>query len=377
MSTQHGFDARGTGAATVDPDALVRRRAEREERAAKEAHEREMRARSAAGIADTVWHTAKAAGPDHPYLMRKGVQPVDTLREIAFDELAALIGHTPKRRDEPLAGRILIAPVYVDGKLSTIEMIDGDGRKSALKGGAKAGGYWTAQAMPDAPEVVLIAEGVATALSASQCAGYPAIASLSVGQMDAAVRAMRGRYPDAALVLLADLDNATGEPHPTAVKAAQALGVHLAVPVFDGGRQPNQTDFNDMHVARGTAYVKATIDAALANGTSDDVQRVDTSDDDAGYKLSGTPRPRFEVSDAGVSFVGVEYSTQADKRVEKARLWLSDRIDIVGRGEDDAGRAYRILRWRSRGSGGTRTTAFPLSSIAYGNCRASMKCRSS
>ena len=281
---EHGFDSRG-GAPTVDPAEFERRRAERGRRTAKEAEEREKSASHAATLALAVWSAASPAGADHPYLTRKGVQPVDTLREIDAGKLAALIGYQPKRGDDPLAGRILIAPVKVGGKLSTLEMIDGDGRKSALAGGVKAGGYWAAHKLPDAPNVVLIAEGVATARSACQCTGYPAIASLSVGQMEVAARAMRERYPDASLVLLADLDKVSGEPHETAVTAAQALGARLAVPAFEGDRQPDQTDFNDMHAARGAEAVKAAIDAVLAlpkvNAAPVSTAEPDASADDA------------------------------------------------------------------------------------------------
>jgi putative DNA primase/helicase len=259
---EHGFDSR-SGASPVDADELARRRVEREQRAVKEAEEREAKARNAATLAAAVWAKATAAGADHPYLMRKGVQPVETLREIDAGKLAALIGYSPKRGDDLLSGRALIAPVKVGGKLSTLEMIDGDGRKSALAGGVKAGGYWAAQPMPEAPDAVLIGEGVATALSGNQCSGHPAIASLSVGQLEAAARAMIERYPDAIPVMLADLDKTTGEPHPVAVKAAQSVGARLAVPDFGADREASQTDFNDMHVARGSDAVKAAIDAAL------------------------------------------------------------------------------------------------------------------
>jgi putative DNA primase/helicase len=228
-----------------------------------------MRASRAAKLAETVWRAAQAASADHPYLTRKGVAPVDTLREMDAEKLAALIGYQPKRGDDLLAGRILIAPVKISGKLSTLEMIDGDGRKSALTGGVKTGGYWATQKLTVSPKLVLIAEGVATALSASQCTGYPAIASLSVGQMEVAAKAIREHHPEASLVLLADLDKATGEPHLTAVKAAQSLDVCLAAPDFGGVRPEGATDFNDLHVARGAEVVKACIEAARIPDTGD------------------------------------------------------------------------------------------------------------
>ena len=67
-----------------------------------------------------------------------------------------------------LAGRLIVAPVKVGARLSTLELIDEAGRKSALAGGQKGGGYWAAQKLPDGDGTglhVLIAEGISTALS--------------------------------------------------------------------------------------------------------------------------------------------------------------------------------------------------------------------
>jgi putative DNA primase/helicase len=333
---ENGFEARSSNASLVaDPGALERRRAEREQRAAKEAGEREARARNAATLAVAVWNRATPAGADHPYLMRKGVQPSDTLREIDAGKLEALIGYQPKRGEDLLTGRILIAPVRVGGKLSTLEMIDGDGRKSALAGGVKAGGYWAAQKLPEAPDALLIAEGVATALSASQCGGHPAIASLSVGQMESAAQAIHERYPDAALAMLADLDKATGEPHPTAVAAAQSVGARLAVPDFGVTREPDQTDFNDMHVSRGVDAVKAVINAALVAEPVQPTEKTDSgvsnqaasdapvdaaeTDDEAITRLAGLSPMQFDrVSKAEAKRMGVKVST-LEKMVKEAR----------------------------------------------------------
>lgn len=358
IARSYGFNPASHAAPIIDANEAERRCAERERRAAKESQRRETRALAAAGMAETVWRAASPASDDHPYLACKGVRPVETLREVDAGKLAALVGYQPKRGDEPLAGRVLVAPVMADGKLSTIEMIDGDGRKSALAGGVKAAGFWAAQAMPETLDVLMIGEGVSTTLSSSQCTGYPAIAALSVGGMMAVAKAMRERYPDASLVLLADLDKATGKAHEMAVKAAQAVGARLAVPDFGETRQPDQTDLNDMHSARGADAVKAAIEAALVDRVGLGAQH-DTSPDD-GDESVNDPQPRYVVSDDGIFHVGIEYSRKAGGYVEKPPLRLSDRIDIVGRGEDDAGSSYRILRWRSRGSGSTRTIAFPL-----------------
>jgi putative DNA primase/helicase len=361
VAIEHGFDARGTGAATVDPDELVRRRAEREDRVARDARERETRALAAAGLAETVWRTATAVSAGNSYLVRKGVQPVDTLREIDAGKLAALIGYQPKRGDDLLTGRILIAPVKVGGKLSTLEMIDGRGRKSALAGGVKVGGYWAAQAMPDAPEVLLIAEGVATALSASQCTGYPAIAALSVGQMEAAARAVHELCPSAVLVMLADLDKTTGEPHETAVKAAQSVGTKLAAPDFGVTCEPGQTDFNDMHAVRGAEALKAVIDVAIAAPTYPVNSEGQPASDDA--PASTAKEAHYAVINGGLCFVNTKLDRETGEVTYTAPMWLCDPLEVLGSGRDDAGRQYRLLQWRRQGSGETIRLAMPSADI--------------
>lgn len=237
-------------------------------RLAREAEEAQRRT-EAASKATRLWSAGTPARPDHPYLLRKRVAPTETLRELSADDVALVIGYAPRAKGERLADRVLLAPVKVGGKLSTIEMIDGDGRKSALAGGAKSGGFWAAQAVLDGDgRCILIAEGVATALSAREATGHPAIAALSAGQLAAAARAMRERYPAALLVILADV-LASGEPDPRAVEAARATGAALAVPDFGADRPEGATDFNDMAAHRGLEAVKRAVEAAIASARAE------------------------------------------------------------------------------------------------------------
>src|SRR5450755_125991 len=139
----------------------------------------ERRQAEASTKAETIWKAASPALPDNPYLARKQVLPVATLRELAAGDVAALLGYAPKSGGEALAGRLIVAPVKVGVRLSTLELIDEAGRKSAIAGGQKAGGYWAAQKLPNGDGAglrLLIAEGIATALSAQAATGCPVIA---------------------------------------------------------------------------------------------------------------------------------------------------------------------------------------------------------
>ncbi|HRH12858.1 MAG TPA: PriCT-2 domain-containing protein, partial [Azonexus sp.] len=154
------------------------------------ARERAETAKKAAAILKA----ATEAQADHPYLVRKRVSPVATLREIDAGAAAAILSYAPKSGGNALAGRLLVVPVKQGDGLSTLELIDGDKRKAALPGrGSKAGGYWATERLPDgdgAGLTLIIGEGVATVLSANEATGHPAIAALSSGNLPTVAKAM-------------------------------------------------------------------------------------------------------------------------------------------------------------------------------------------
>ena len=225
--------------------------------------EESKRREEAAVKAVAIWKAAKSVTADHPYLTRKSISPVEALREIGADKAAAILGYSPKSRGEALHGRLLVIPVKVGKSLSTLELIDSDGRKSALYGGAKRGGYWAAQPLPGGNGAglrLLIGEGMATVLSAKEASGHPAIAALSCGNLPTIAKAMRERYPAAEIVILADLGNG----HSDAETAARSVGGRLALPDFGDDRPDGASDFNDMAKLCGVEAVKRTISSAIA-----------------------------------------------------------------------------------------------------------------
>ncbi len=249
------------------PEEVAERRRVNAERAAQEEARLASERAQAAKKSAAVWKAAGEAKADHPYLVRKRVSPVATLREIDAGAAAAILGYASKSSGEHLAGRLLVAPVKVGDGLSTLELIDETGRKSAVYGGAKAGGHWAAQPLPDGLDTLLIAEGVATVLSAKKATGHPAIAALSAGNLSAVAKAMHERYPSAALVILADLVKATGAPDPHAVEAARSVGGKLAIPDFGPERPPGMTDFNDLDALCGPEAVgRAITNASKPDG---------------------------------------------------------------------------------------------------------------
>ena len=254
---QHGFDLRRAHypdqmSTVLAPSAEVLAQRERE------AARREARHAAVAREAASIWDWARPVGPAHPYLERKHLDPMDTLRELDALELRALLGYAPASEEETLAGRVLLVPVW-NGPLSTLELIDERGLKSSLAGGVKKGGYWmTEPALVPAGEssLILIAEGMATALSASRATGWFAVAALSSGNLSPVATSLRERYPDADLVVLGE----PGRGETQARQAAEAARAHVAWPQFAADARiddkvPN--DFSDMAVLSGFEAVGA------------------------------------------------------------------------------------------------------------------------
>ena len=168
------------------PEEIAERQRSMAERAGKEAaamaRERANTAKSAAAL----WKVATEAKADHPYLVRKCVPPVATMRELATAAAVAILGYRPKSGSDALFGRLLVVPVKRGDGLSTLELIDENGRKATLAGrGTKVGACWSAQQMPDSdgPEPLQIFEGVATALSGKEANGSLSISALSASNL--------------------------------------------------------------------------------------------------------------------------------------------------------------------------------------------------
>ena len=332
--------------------------------------DREEKQAQAARKALELWKTSPPAKADHPYLKRKGVMPTQTLREASEKLVKSVLGYSPKSDGRLLSGRILVVPVKVGEKLSTIELIDENGLKTALAGGAKSGGFWCSAPLEkgvDSPKSILVAEGIATALSASEATGYPSVASLSVGNMGKTALAIKKRFPESKIVILADLDKSTGQAHQQAQKAAESAGAILIAPDFGQERQPHETDFNDMHASKGLEAVsKRILDAVNHAAASDDApggkvlsrtkSKSPRKSDETAYfsYLNG----RFEVDDEGVRF--------AEKRDGEWQLghMICARLDILAATRDSkSGEWGRLLEWKDS-DGTVHQWAMPMELIA-------------
>ncbi|HCU68162.1 MAG TPA: hypothetical protein DGF30_02815 [Desulfomicrobium sp.] len=260
----------GAPTRALSPEEVEARRRSREEAARRDAEALAMEGRQAREWAASLVSAAQPARADHPYLVRKQVRRASTMLEIPAPEAAQILGYTPTARGQELTGRLLVIPQERVGEAGpcTVEFIDENGCKATLKGrGTKSGAFGRLSAPQDAPEVVLVGEGAATVLSALEAlqerkpAGFMTSCN---SNMSGVAQALRGRHPQAKIIILADLDKQTGEPDQHAVKAAQLVDGVLAAPGFGPNRNPEQTDFNDLQAAKGLEAVRACLEAAAS-----------------------------------------------------------------------------------------------------------------
>ncbi|MFO1352591.1 MAG: DUF3987 domain-containing protein [Gammaproteobacteria bacterium] len=205
--------------------------------------ERKARQAEAAAKAAAIWTTAAPAPDDHPYLVRKHIQP-----------------HGAR-----LHNGALLIPMREGGELHSLQFIGPDGDKRFLTGGHAAGCYFSIGGTQGAA-ALCVAEGFATGATIHEATGHPVAVAFNARNLKAVAQAMRERFPTLPLIVCADDDAGTeGNPGLTkANEAARAIGGLLAVPDFGRDRRKGATDFNDMAAARGMEAVHDAINNAAA-----------------------------------------------------------------------------------------------------------------
>lgn len=206
------------------------------ERAAEQAKARAKAAR--------LWEQANPrVSAQHPYLVAKGVRAYG-IRQL---------------RDQ-----LLIPLRDINGELHGLQFIQPDGAKKFGTGTAKAGKY-CGIGKPAAGAVLGIAEGYATGATVHQLTGWPVAVAFDAGNLLPVAEALRAKFPDARLVILADNDHGTsGNPGLTkAREAAQAVGAQVVAPAFEAGA--SGSDWNDVMVARGAEAARDALLSALEN----------------------------------------------------------------------------------------------------------------
>lgn len=214
---------RAGSTATLNPQERAEIEAQRNARAI----EQEQAYALAAERAGKILRAATADASNHAYVARKGIQPFGVNQN---------------------QDRVLVIPIYDarNGKLSSLQFIDGDGTKRMLSGGRSAYGCFPLRHTPEsfkrAAELRIgIAEGFATGATLAHVLGdsVAMFSAFSAGNLPNVALALREHYPSAEITLYADNDaNEVGQRYAT--KAATAVNGLIAIPPTPGA------DWNDL-----------------------------------------------------------------------------------------------------------------------------------
>lgn len=184
-----------------------------EEQRSKQAKEQSQRHTAAADKARWLWQQAKPVAPGHPYLIKKQVRP-----------------HGIKQM-----GGSLVVPVRSgSGELTGLQFIDGDGGKKFLSGTAVAGAYHAIGPPPD--NIILLAEGFATAATLFEATGHPCAVAFFAGNLKPVALALRGKYPKVHILICADADPVG---RAAATEAASAVNGSWIEPDFSESESPS------------------------------------------------------------------------------------------------------------------------------------------
>ncbi len=264
----HGFTFDAASVAHKPTQAELKAQAEAR-RVAAEREEAERMERQHAGAIEAarLWESAAdlTDPSEAPYLVRKGVKPYG-VRRLADGTLCVPL----RDADLKLWNLQTIAP---------LAPADGGPEKRFLRGARKSGLWHWIIGDPRDFKLFLIAEGYATGASIHEATGRTVAVALDAGNLAHVVRALRGRWPAARLIVCGDDDAATKErtgKNAGRDKATEAARLGRGVAVFPDNPDGGNVDFNDWCQSAGLAAVRERIEAAIAEAQAAERAAKDT-----------------------------------------------------------------------------------------------------
>ncbi|MBK0633401.1 DUF927 domain-containing protein [Klebsiella aerogenes] len=259
-------------------------------------------------------------------------------------------------------GSLLLGLVDESGTVTAAQTITQQGEKRLLAGSAKRGAYHAVN-VADAPQSVLIAEGLATALSVHLIRPEAlTVCAIDAGNLQRVAQAMHQRYPNAQIIIAADNDIKPGEPNTgkdAAEKAAKAVSGWVALPPT-----VKKADWNDYHQQHGleaaTTAFKNSMYQPQDPEVSAKLQVINGGKKDASKPES--LRPHVESRADGIYWVEPKTDNTTGEIINR-ESWLCSALNVVGIGIDDNKTWYLILRWQPFGSKGDTVQAIPFADI--------------
>lgn len=163
------------------------------------------------------------------------------------------------------SGENLIIPMQDFDKIWNYQRIKEDGEKLYYKDAKKSGTWFAIEGETD---TIYIAEGYATACTVHMATGKTVLCAFDSGNIEAAIKKVLEKYPNAILVMAADNDHETtinGKHRNTGIETAKKINakypqIEYRYPVFKDGT--GKSDYNDLYVHEGLQEVVNQLQAS-------------------------------------------------------------------------------------------------------------------
>ncbi|MGX8942074.1 DUF5906 domain-containing protein [Symbiopectobacterium sp. Eva_TO] len=163
-------------------------------------------------------------------------------------------------------GSILLALRTIDGAVTGAHVIGTDGRKRLIAGSKKKGAFIPLGYIPQSAEMVLIAEGYATATTVHQIRPDAfTVAAMDADNLLPVAKVIREKYPAAKIIIAADNDIKPGERNKgkeRAESAATAVSGWVTLPPTD-----HKADWNDYRQQNGLEVATLAFNEGLSHFT--------------------------------------------------------------------------------------------------------------
>lgn len=261
-------------------------------------------------------------------------------------------------------GSLLLVLKSAAGATTGAQVIKPDGSKRLLAGTVKKGSFCVLKSVKS-PEVVVIAEGLATALSVQQIRpDATIIAAIDAGNLLPVAELTRQRHPGAQIIIAADNDIKPGEPNTgkdAAEKAAKAVSGWVALP-----QSEEKADWNDYHQQHGLEAGMAAFNDSMYKPEGEKVAVKLKAIDGGKKEQKPAPRadelkPRVESRADGLYWITPKVDKDSGEIINN-ETWLCSPLEVVGAGSDGTER-YLVLRWRSPRGHEDMTRAIPCADI--------------
>ncbi|HHE3712872.1 TPA: zincin-like metallopeptidase domain-containing protein [Pasteurella multocida] len=174
---------------------------------------------------------------DQTYLVKKGIK----LHDGVFED---------KHRN-------MVIPAYDEnGKIWASQTIYPDGNKRFTAGGRKEGNFHVVGGLEhlDSSDVIIIAEGYATAATIKEASNRPVVAAFDSGNLKTVAEKLHQKYPDKPIIIAGDddahrtLENKPNVGRTKAIEAADSVNGVAIFPIFPKEKIGDKscTDFNDL-----------------------------------------------------------------------------------------------------------------------------------